>query len=96
MMSKRCGTNRFPKFSDVYCAQLHELSGQAWQKPDAVVRAPNLMRFISHSNRVSGWVATSIVCQPKVRLRRKVMANMIALMDVRRRPKRGDVAHSAN
>jgi len=47
------------------------------------VRAPNLMRFISHSNRVSGWVATSIVCQSKVRLRRKVMANMIALMDVR-------------
>jgi len=41
------------------------------------------MRFISHSNRVSGWVATSIVCQSKVRLRRKVMANMIALMDVR-------------
>ena len=47
------------------------------------MRSTTIVRFIQQSNRVSVWVAALILQEPKVRLRRKIVCNMIALMEVR-------------
>lgn len=59
--------------------RLYELAGQAWNKKDAVTRAPNLTKLIQHTNRLSIWVASAILREGKIAKRRKVMANMIML-----------------
>jgi len=58
---------------------LYELAGQAWNKKDADVRAPNLTKLINHTNRLSIWVSSCILREPKIQKRRKVMGNMILL-----------------
>jgi hypothetical protein len=40
-----------------------EFLGGAWTKSDAKVRAPNLTKFIEHTNRISNWVVTEILSQ---------------------------------
>lgn len=40
-----------------------EFLGGAWTKKDAKVRAPNLTKFIEHTNRISNWVVTEILSQ---------------------------------
>ena len=62
--------------------QLSELSSQAWTAKDEKMRSTTIVRFIQQSNRVSVWVAALILKEPKVRLRRKIVCNMIALMEV--------------
>ncbi|KYQ91711.1 Ras guanine nucleotide exchange factor Q [Tieghemostelium lacteum] len=38
-----------------------DLSNQAWSKPDAKDKVPNLIALINRSNRVSYWVASEII-----------------------------------
>lgn len=66
----------------LYVFQLSELSSQAWTAKDEKMRSTTIVRFIQQSNRVSVWVAALILKEPKVRLRRKIVCNMIALMEV--------------
>eukprot|EP01126_Amoeba_proteus_P057125 TRINITY_DN7248_c0_g2_i1.p1 TRINITY_DN7248_c0_g2~~TRINITY_DN7248_c0_g2_i1.p1 ORF type:complete len:1107 (+),score=252.97 TRINITY_DN7248_c0_g2_i1:576-3896(+) len=40
-----------------------EFLGCAWTKKDAMVRAPNLTKFIQHTNKIAGWVVTEILSQ---------------------------------
>ena len=60
--------------------QLSELAGQAWNKHES--SAPNLLRIIKFSTRVSLWVANAILAEDKLKKRRKVMKNMISLCQV--------------
>jgi len=57
--------------------RLSDLANQAWNKPDSP--AVNLLRMINFSTRISLWVANSILAEPKLKKRRKVMKNMILL-----------------
>jgi len=38
-----------------------EFLGGAWTKKDAMVRAPNLTKFINHTNRMAAWVVTELL-----------------------------------
>jgi len=62
---------------------LYELAGQAWSKKDADVRSPNLTKLISHTNRISIWVASCILKETKIQRRRKVFGNMVLLCQVK-------------
>jgi len=59
--------------------RLHELAGQAWNAKDKDVRAPNLLRLISHTNRVSFWIANSILKERDIKLRAKIWHNFVIL-----------------
>ena len=57
--------------------------GQAWSKKDADTRCENLVKLVQHTNRVSTWVAASIVSYPTIRERKKLVISFIQLLQVR-------------
>lgn len=57
--------------------EFSELIGLKWtKKPE---EAPNLTSLIAHFNRVSGWVATTVIMEPKAKARAKLVAFFLHL-----------------
>ena len=50
---------------------------QNWTRRDANELAPNLTAFISHFNRVSNWVQTTVLRHTDVKLRARVITHFI-------------------
>ena len=57
----------------------HELQGLAFAKATKAERAPNVLRLISHFNRMSRWVCTQVVRQPTTRERARCLRLFIEL-----------------
>jgi len=58
--------------------RLTELVGQAWNKNKR--KAPHVIRFISHTNRVTDWVVSSILSEESPKQRAKILTNFINLL----------------
>jgi len=56
-----------------------ELLNQAWSKPDLRYQSPNVLRFIHSLNKLSFWVATSILWYSNVDTRSKVVEKFITI-----------------
>ena len=54
-----------------------ELKSQSWNKPKRMCVARNVCALIRRANRISMWVATSILLQPKVKDRVRVVLRII-------------------
>lgn len=52
---------------------------QAWSKPSLRYQSPNVLRFIHSLNKVSFWVATSIVWYSDITVRSKVIEKFILI-----------------
>eukprot|EP00735_Rhodelphis_limneticus_P013211 TRINITY_DN677_c0_g1::TRINITY_DN677_c0_g1_i1::g.28801::m.28801 TRINITY_DN677_c0_g1::TRINITY_DN677_c0_g1_i1::g.28801 ORF type:complete len:859 (-),score=212.78,sp/Q54PQ4/GEFA_DICDI/36.55/4e-93,sp/Q54PQ4/GEFA_DICDI/47.37/8e-07,RasGEF/PF00617.14/6.1e+03,RasGEF/PF00617.14/7.7e-55,RasGEF_N/PF00618.15/1.6e-23 TRINITY_DN677_c0_g1_i1:289-2865(-) len=67
---------------DDYSAILpQELLDLAWSKAKLRYRAPNVLKMIHRSNSLSLWVVESIVAEPKLRLRAKIMEQFIKIAE---------------
>jgi hypothetical protein len=54
-----------------------ELKNQSWNKPKRMCIARNVCALIQRANRISMWVATAILLQPKVKDRARVILKVI-------------------
>lgn len=63
---------------DIYkCITSDELKNQSWNKPKRMCIARNVCALIQRANRISMWVATAILLQPKVKDRARVILKII-------------------
>ncbi|GAM18179.1 hypothetical protein SAMD00019534_013540 [Acytostelium subglobosum LB1] len=62
-----------------------DLYHQSWNKPNADIRSPNLMKFIERSNTLSYWVATEIVLSNDMKQRTKVLKRFIIIASILRK-----------
>merc|ERR1712137_708696 len=62
-----------------HAIELSELLNQAWSKPDLRYQSPNVLRFIHSLNKLSFWVATSIVWYSDLSTRSKVLEKFIVI-----------------
>lgn len=58
---------------------MSELLNQAWSKPALRYQSPNVLRFIHSLNKLSFWVATSIVWYSDISTRSKVIEKFIVI-----------------
>lgn len=54
-----------------------ELKGQAWNKPKRQCVSRNILSLIQRANRLSFWIATCILLQPKLKDRGRVVVKII-------------------
>ena len=59
--------------------QLPELMNQNWTRAEANELAPNLTAVISHFNRVSQWIQTTILRHVDVKLRAKIITHFVEI-----------------
>lgn len=59
-----------------------DLTLGGWSKPSTFHLCANLMSVINYFNRVSGWVATSILRETRVRMRAKMFAKFIDIATI--------------
>jgi len=59
-----------------------ECLGQAWNKPDHDIIAPNLSAMTKHFNTFTLWVCTEVVREEKVASRAKSIAKFIVITKV--------------
>jgi len=60
--------------------RIFEFVGQAWEKNRK--KAPRLIRFITHCNRVTNWVIDAILSEESPKNRAKIYTNMVQLLPV--------------
>jgi len=65
---------------EIWCAiEPVELLNQCWTKDKIKYRAPNVLRLIARFNELSGWVASNIVWQEKLKKRTKLFKRFIKI-----------------
>jgi hypothetical protein len=62
--------------------QAHEFLGQAWSKPLLKNQAANLLASIEHFNNISALVAHSILMEPQVQDRAKILTKFVLIADI--------------
>lgn len=62
-----------------------EFAKLAWSRKGREVKAPNITAMIRHSNKVSDWVATTILLGSTHEKRAKLCLSFIAALEVRTR-----------
>eukprot|EP01117_Protostelium_nocturnum_P011539 TRINITY_DN4183_c0_g1_i1.p1 TRINITY_DN4183_c0_g1~~TRINITY_DN4183_c0_g1_i1.p1 ORF type:complete len:490 (+),score=126.49 TRINITY_DN4183_c0_g1_i1:135-1604(+) len=60
--------------------QPKECLGLAWTKKDKATRSPNLLKMIDRFNHVSRWVTYTIVMEPNLKKRTKILSFFVQLI----------------